>query len=122
MKVDWNIIFMCGFIILLIGTLTFVGKGVIQSMEDRMVFQCLSEGDISNSYQQKFCLKIMEKLDYDSKGDYRQDLYDTIKSTLIINQTKYEEVKREWCFVSWDKEGNLYCNAELISYRGNKTK
>jgi len=76
----------------------------------------------SNTYQQKFCLKIMEKLDYDSKGDYRQDLYDTIKSTLIINQTKYEEVKREWCFVSWDKEGNLYCNAELISYRGNKTK
>jgi len=53
---------------------------VNQSMEDRLVTECISSGDIFTSpLQQKFCLDIMEGLDYHLEEGYRRNLYETLK-------------------------------------------
>ena len=79
MKIDYELCLM-GIFILIVGVMVlFTVNGVEQSMEDRLVVKCISGGDITNSYQQELCLKIMESFDYDIKKDFRKDIYEILK-------------------------------------------
>ena len=81
--IDYKLISVIVIFSLIVISITYIINIKSESLIDNMVQDCLETYDVvNNEIHTKICLGVMERFDYDTKGDYRQELYESVKINL----------------------------------------